>query len=191
MEIAVLGGTFNPPTIAHQAMIEACAAQPFIDEVWVLPSGQRADKQFETSNADRLYMLEVAIAATGLQDMVRIETLEIEQEGRTETCVTAAVLAARHPADRLWLVFGMDAYQDMPQWRDGDRLQRELSLLVIPRDGHEDVLSSNAKLLPIDLQAGLSSTEIRRRTAQAQPITGLTCQGVERYIQQRQLYQTV
>lgn len=57
-EIAVFGGTFNPPTLAHQEIIEACLQHPTFDEVWVMPSGERADKDITVEAEDRIAMLE-------------------------------------------------------------------------------------------------------------------------------------
>lgn len=61
----IYGGAFNPPTRAHQAILQACidyAEQLSVDaEVWLMPSGDRVDKKIEASYADRLELLSSSV----------------------------------------------------------------------------------------------------------------------------------
>lgn len=58
--IAVLGGTFDPPTISHlQIVCEVYNTFNDIDEVWFVPCGdERQDKTPEASSFHRLNMIE-------------------------------------------------------------------------------------------------------------------------------------
>ena len=45
-KVAILGGSFDPPTVSHLQLasetLNICAE---IDEVWLVPCGERADKK--------------------------------------------------------------------------------------------------------------------------------------------------
>ena len=52
--IAVLGGSFDPPTISHlQLASETLNVCPLIDEVWIIPCGERPDKRLGASPETR------------------------------------------------------------------------------------------------------------------------------------------
>ena len=59
--IAILGGSFDPPTIAHiQTAAEVYNYFKFIDEVWLVPCGDsRSDKTLKASAKQRKNMLEL------------------------------------------------------------------------------------------------------------------------------------
>ena len=43
--IALYGGAFDPPHLGHIRTIESLCKAPGIDEVWLLPCGDREDKK--------------------------------------------------------------------------------------------------------------------------------------------------
>ncbi len=191
MEIAVYGGTFNPPTIAHEAVIEACLTRPDIDEVWVMPSGERADKAWQTTNEDRLAMLGlVKQTRFGNNDRLQIITHELDAPGATETWTTVQELARQHPEDTLHYVYGADSYLDMPNWRNGLVLQRDTNMLLIPRDGYvmpeeDEQLAHLTLTIPC---GAVSSTGARLAAAEGRPLEGVN-PTVARFILRHGLYQ--
>jgi len=38
-KIGILGGSFDPPTIAHYLLCVECLNDNFLDEVWLVPCG--------------------------------------------------------------------------------------------------------------------------------------------------------
>jgi hypothetical protein len=61
-KVAVLGGAFNPITIAHVQLATEIAHTGLVDEVWLCPCGPRPDKpNMKTSASDRAIMCELAI----------------------------------------------------------------------------------------------------------------------------------
>jgi nicotinic acid mononucleotide adenylyltransferase len=62
-KIAILGGSFDPPTIAHvQVVAEVYNEFQFIDEVWIIPCGDaRSDKKLKASGEDRIAMLKLIL----------------------------------------------------------------------------------------------------------------------------------
>lgn len=173
-EIAVFGGTFDPPTRAHEAIVTACLERPEIDEVWLMPSGQRLDKRGMGTNAARLAMLRL-MQVEAFGDSQRLIVTDFEQRlpQPTTTWSTSRALQATFPEGRFWYVFGADAYQSMPSWQHGRQLQKELAMLIVPRD---DIAlpEETAKLHHLNIHDGhdeASSTTVRRALAEGSRVT--------------------
>jgi nicotinic acid mononucleotide adenylyltransferase len=58
-----LGGSFDPPTLAHvQIASEIYNTHEDVDEVWIVPCGDgRGDKSLKTKGLHRLAMLELIL----------------------------------------------------------------------------------------------------------------------------------
>lgn len=189
MEIALFGGTFNPPTKAHHNIVQNCSRLEFIDEVWIMPSGQRDDKQFETSNEHRIDMLEQMIGDIVTEKTIHIETLEMNMNQATHTARTVDLLHRAFSMHHFWFVFGVDSYYDMPNWQDGQYLQDNLDMLIVPRDERVVEATDRVRWLPLSKDSFTSSTEIRRRIACGESFEGLTPPAVSDYIIEHGLYQ--
>jgi nicotinate-nucleotide adenylyltransferase len=164
----IYGGAFNPPTLAHQAILQACidyAEKPSVDaDVWLMPSGDRTDKRIENSYANRLEMLR-ALTHDVVRRNVRvdIETMEIDQQERTETYETVLALQDKYPDRNMIWVFGSDSVNTMPEWDRGDWLVENLEMLVVERPGYPlKVMGRKAVELQVE-SIRTSSTEVRDR----------------------------
>ena len=64
MRIAFFGGSFDPPHRGHVAIARAAIERLALDKVWMAPVGAQPLKPdgFSTSFADRLAMVELAVA---------------------------------------------------------------------------------------------------------------------------------
>lgn len=191
-ETIIFGGGFNPPTSAHQQVVETCLEQYPNKELWIMPSADRHDKQFQVDHDNRLDMLEHMISeipqAVGRVSISRLELDELEAP--TKTHVTVEALGKKYPDHAFQYVFGRDAYESMPNWENGDYLQNNLPMIIIPRGDMTTIrFGSNCRLLALgNVRTDLSSTLIRNRVEQGEPIRGLVCAGVARYIEDRMLY---
>jgi nicotinate-nucleotide adenylyltransferase len=193
-DIAVFGGTFDPPTKAHEGIITACLEQPAIDEVWVMPSGQRPDKPHMSDNAARLAMLELVKADT-FHDDSRLVVSDFEQQlpQPTETRWTVRALRQAYPGYRFWHVCGADVYHRMPTWEGGEELRRNLGMLVVERDGYElpaETLQIKQLQAP-QVDAAASSTRLREVCQNGGSLEAMTSKAVMRYIATHALYRNV
>lgn len=191
MEIAVYGGSFNPPTRAHEAIVKMCLDLPDVEEVWMMPSGDRMDKHFGLRDTDRLNMLSL-MQEECFPDEARLRVSRFEMEYVTrpsQTYRTVSALGKRHPTHHFRYVFGLDAYLDMPRWQEGERLQQSLDVLVVPREGLTLNSSTNlTAVLPKPVCEPVSSTEVRRSVAAGVPIDRFVCVSVASYIEECGLY---
>lgn len=172
----IYGGAFNPPTRAHQAILQACIdhAEMIDADVWIMPSGNRLDKTIEQSRAQRLRMVDALC-----RDVVRrtvtvaVEARELDRDKPVETYDTATELRREHPDRRFIWVFGSDSVVSMPTWQHGDWLAKNLAMLVIERPGSPlDQLEGDIRELRV-APTSVSSTEVRSRLAAHEPIDDL------------------
>ncbi len=189
-QILVFGGAFNPPTLAHQAIMKAGLELPNFRELWVMPSGDRFDKQIDASDNDRLAMLDTIKQSEFDGDKrLCISDFELQLPRPTQTCKTVGALVVAHADIDFWFTFGADSYQSMPSWDSGLELQQSLNMVIIERDDIKTPLRRG--IIPVQLSTcdGLSSTEARSAIMAGRPLEGFVCQSVKRYIEERNLYQ--
>lgn len=166
-ETIIYGGAFNPPTLAHQAILQACAqyAEPRGADVWLLPSGNRADKTIATEYGRRYELCEALIQDVQSRGvMVEVNCFELDNSELTQTYETVMALQAAYPDRHFTWVFGSDSVASMPEWSHGGWLKENLSMLVADRPGVPEItLGANARWLGVS--SPISSTEVRRRMA--------------------------
>jgi len=168
-KVILYGGAFDPPTIAHTKVLEACisCADTIGAEVWLLPSGTRRDKSIITPRADRLEFAEALVQSVNGEGRVKIYSYELDRPGLTQTHVTHGHLEESYPDTEFIWVFGSDSIVSMRSiWVEGERLWNELNMLVVPRPGYIlGELPPKAELMDVETPI-VSSTQVREYMAQ-------------------------
>jgi nicotinate-nucleotide adenylyltransferase len=165
--LAILAGSFNPPTRAHLAL--AGAALTWADEVLLVVPRTLPHKEYVGASLDeRLAMLR---DATRGEEQFSVGTsdgglfVDIAREAREI-----------YPHAELWFVCGRDAAERIVNWDYGHpeafrRMLDTFGLLVARRQGEYTSPSEFAHrivTLPFDNYDADSSTEVRERVARGQ-----------------------
>ncbi|HXU61106.1 MAG TPA: nicotinate (nicotinamide) nucleotide adenylyltransferase [Polyangia bacterium] len=180
MRVAIFGGSFNPPHVAHQmAALYVLETAP-VDELWLVPAVRHAFGKALAPFADRLAMCERAAAALGPR--VRVSAIERELGEESRTLRTVRRLQQDHPADSFSLVIGADLLGEVPSWLGGAELQRTVPFIVVGRGG----FSAEA---PVMLPA-VSSRQVRAALAAGQDVSALVPRAVLDYISAHNLYKS-
>lgn len=182
IQTVIYGGAFNPPTLAHVAILRACFeyADAHGAEVWIMPSGNRRDKVIPVSRERRLEYIDALIrdATRNEDDKARVVVSELDRAVSVETVDTVRELEALHPDRTFTFVFGADSTETMSEWRDGDVLLETLSMLVIERDGSQiNPKARHAKPLKVTTP-DVSSTQVRALLEQGAAIDSLVSPSV-------------
>ncbi|MFM8866012.1 MAG: nicotinate (nicotinamide) nucleotide adenylyltransferase [Limnohabitans sp.] len=196
--IGVFGGAFDPPHLAHVALLCAAIDQLALDEVRVLPTGQAWHKaRALTTAAHRLAMARLAFA--GLPQ-VQVDEPEIRRPGPSYTIDTLQELVAECPGAQFFLLIGEDQRRALASWhRIGEIGQLAIicaaarpadvapwNAVQAPAQAPESLL---AGILPLQMPLmPVSATDIRQRLSHQQPVSGLVPAAVERYIHEHHLY---
>lgn len=137
--VAVLGGSFSPPTLAHTAVAAAVlGCSPAVGAVWVVPCGARPDKPTLAVPPTQRWVLAVAAveAAFPGDHRVAVAPLELWTPAALPSYVLLGALAREEPAAGFALVIGADLLPDLPRWRHAQALLRETRFLLVPRPGY-------------------------------------------------------
>jgi nicotinate-nucleotide adenylyltransferase len=179
--VALLGGSFNPPHVAHLMVAWwALSTQP-VDEVWLLPAFAHPFGKELAPFEDRVRMCE--LAARALRG-VHVCTAEQELAGDPlvgKTARTLEHLHEQHPGYDFSLVVGADVLPDTGKWYRWDRVRELAALIVVGRAGYPEL--PGAPVLP-----AISSTQIRERLGRGEDVSGLVPRKVLEYVKERGLY---
>jgi nicotinate-nucleotide adenylyltransferase len=190
-----MGGTFDPIHHGHLVTAEAALWQFELDEVLFVPTGQpwmKVDR--EVSAAEHRYLM--TVIATSSNPRFSVSRIEIERDGPTYAVETLQQLRreAEEPIE-LFFITGADAMLEIFHWKDPEEVLSEAHFIAATRPGfdlarfEEEAPSSHPKVSVMDVPAlAISSTDIRRRVRDGQPIRYLVPEGVQTYIEKTHLY---
>lgn len=176
--LAIYGGAFDPIHNGHLVTIGHLLASGQVDQVVIVPSGDRPDKKANVSAADRLFMTRHVIAEAFPGDP-RISVSDIHALGTVGYGTIDLVdYFKRTPGIEPYVVIGRELLADLPQWKESARLRSTAQFLVIERPGTSSgplPVGIRATVLQTSYEAGInvSSTTIRGLLSQ-----GLSCAGL-------------
>ncbi len=127
----ILGGTFDPPHLAHLVAGEAAFRELDLDVVTYIPAGAPWQKA-GTVVSDPEHRWEMTIRAVGGVHYFEADDREITRDGRTYTADTLALFP---PADEIFLVLGADAAARIPSWHRPDEVLERCRVAVMRRLG--------------------------------------------------------
>jgi len=193
--VAVFGGTFDPFHVGHLAVAEQARDGVLADEVWVVPAGVPPHRgPVMAGAADRLAMCRAAIEG---RPRISALDLELSRPGPSYTLDTMRDLGAGHPGTQLWVVLGADAARQTSGWHEAGELLGTYHFVLVNRAGEAPIRHAEAialgflpdltRVVGID-SPDISGTEIRRRVAAGEPLSGMVSPAVAAIIEQRRLY---
>jgi nicotinate-nucleotide adenylyltransferase len=186
--IGILGGTFDPPHIAHLALAQAAHEQLELDEVLFMPAGNPWQKSGDVITPTDHRMAMTRLAASGAPYFVA-DDREVLRRGPTYTIETIEELG-----QDCVLVLGADAVRGVPSWVRSDELVDRVTFAVVDRPGvsRDDIDESVLrKCTWIDMPGiDISSTEIRSHVASGHSARFLVPDAVAAYIETNDLYKS-
>jgi len=173
IQIAVYGGSFNPPHVSHAMVASWLLWTGQVDAVWLLPVYQHA---FDGMQKKRLAPWEVRLSwcASLTQDVdTRVQVCDIEASLPTPsyTIDTLRALQAKYPSDNFRLIVGADVIPQLPLWRNWQGIEEEFSPIVVGRGGYP--VPDGSVVFP-----EVSSSEIRTGLLSGDRVDHLLTRGV-------------
>ncbi|MFZ9889422.1 MAG: nicotinate-nicotinamide nucleotide adenylyltransferase [Myxococcota bacterium] len=181
--VALFGGSFNPPHLAHSMLGLAVLSVEGACDLWVLPTSTHAFGKELVAFEHRADMCRLAFSRLG----PRAHVVEAERLLPTPN-YTVTMLRAFHevrPEARFLWVAGADLLEELHLWREPEEVLRLAELFLVPRPGYDD--QHRARLgfaLP-----ELSSSRLREDLAEGRDVSGLLDSDVLRLVSKRGLYQ--
>jgi nicotinate-nucleotide adenylyltransferase len=197
MKIGILGGTFDPPHIAHLAIAKHSLEQLSLDEILFIPTYKTPGKerQYVTPASKRLKMVDFLIKD---ESHISLSDIEVTREGISYTIDTLEELFFASPAN-YWLIMGSDTLLTLPSWKQSEKLMKMCRLAVCIRDhqAKEDLLAQLPTWVceKIDfietvepVKLNISSTKIREMFARKITPHEWLNEGLTKYILEKKIY---
>ena len=192
--VGLLGGTFNPPHLAHLVCAQEALIQLELDRVLLVPVAVAPHKAIEGDPGveHRVAMCEAAVAS---DERFGVSRADADREGPS---YTVDLLGALSGEDELTFVVGGDMAFSLPAWRDPERVLALARIGVAEREGarRADISERLAGLAGAEERVcffdmprlDISSSLIRRRAAAGLPVRYLVPNAVAAYIERERLY---
>jgi nicotinate-nucleotide adenylyltransferase len=196
VRVGFLGGTFNPPHLAHLVCAQEAYLQLELERVLIVPARVPPHKPVDDEPGID-HRLELCRLATADDERFQICDLEAGREGPSYTVDTLERLHSQMPDSQLFLIVGADVAVGFSKWREPERVLSMATLAVAERPGtsRSDVEETLGKLPGGDAarffdmpEIGISSTMLRQRVRAGESTRYLTPDAVRGYIDHHNLY---
>ncbi len=213
-KVGLFGGTFNPFHMGHLHCLLSVKDKAKLDHVYVLPAYQNPLKS-RVDGPTPQQRLEMAQIALRDYDDVEVDDREIQRKGPSYTIDTIKEYAKEYDAEELYLILGMDQFEEFDRWKRFEKVLEHCNVLVaarpqfqfpfsvgdLPRgiqplveqfENNFVFLSSGNHIEFIRIpESDVSATDIRKRLRTGRNVDkGLDIE-VEAYIREHHLYEPV
>ena len=202
MRSGILGGTFDPPHLAHLVLAAAARRALDLDRVLLVPAGDpwRKAGSGVSPAADRLALTRAAVE--DVLPWAEVSEIEVRRSGPSYTADTLEELQAGTPGAEWWFILGWDALGDLPNWSRPERILQLARLALAERGDGADAaplppaaveafpeLPERVDRVPIP-RLSVSASELRRRLRDVEPTAPLLPAGVRKLVAERGLYRS-
>lgn len=192
--LGVLGGSFDPPHIAHLVIASEACSRLGLERVLFVPAAAPPHKAPRQASPSQVRLDMTALAVEG--DMRFVESAVELEHGLVYTRDTLDAVAERFPGRDLVFIMGSDSLLALDTWLDPQGILERATFAVAPRHGDaEEAVEAAVRRWGAErvalLEAPrivLSSTLIRERVAAGRPIRYLVPFAVEAYVRDHRLY---
>jgi nicotinate-nucleotide adenylyltransferase len=201
-KVGILGGTFDPPHLAHLRIAEEALEAFSLNEVWFCPAFDPPHRK-EKPKADfekRLHMTSLAV-----ENNPAFKVIEIERgESPSYTIITLQKLIKLFPQVNFYLIIGWDSFLELPSWYRYQELIDLAELIVCTRGNMDKAEAEAIFSKKVEAYWGsskkervhllfvfpfeISSTAIRKLRADGKSIRYLVPEVVYAYILEKGLY---
>jgi nicotinate-nucleotide adenylyltransferase len=194
--LGLLGGTFNPPHLAHLVCAQEAFIQLGLDKVVWIPVFEPPHKDVEADPGVD-HRIELCRRAIGADARFEVSRIEADVPGRSYTVDTLRRLHDSRPDDELTFIVGGDMAHALPTWHEPEAVLSLATLGVAEREGvgRADITERLSDLAGADRirffdmpRLDISSSMIRRRISSGRPVRYLVPDGVAEYIAAEGLY---
>lgn len=189
-QIALFGGSFDPPHLGHTGIAAAAVEQCGLDRVIFIPCRQSPLKGRlpEAPAEHRVAMLRLALERL---PWAGLDEWELPRPSPSYSWQTVGFFREKFPRATLHWLMGQDQWRSLDQWARADFLREHLTFIVFARDGvrPEPRLGWRTHFLEGEFPG--SSTAARALLATGKSSSALLVQSVEDYALKQGLYAPV
>jgi nicotinate-nucleotide adenylyltransferase len=164
LALGLFGGSFNPIHYGHLAIAHGAREALRLDRILFIPTGTPPHKTDSglAPAADRFEMVRVAI--DGIEPF-SVSDIEMSRPGKSYSIDTVRVLQKEYgESTGLYFLIGLDAFVDLPSWKEPEALLRLCRFVVISRPGQSYRSLAGVTLLHAPPLALLAELDAGHRT---------------------------
>ncbi len=198
IKIGIFGGAFNPVHNGHISMAKEAFTDLKLQKMLIIPSCKSPHKSNDglISYEHRAKMCELAFADVIEQGKFEISDIEKKMGGTSYTISTLRELKRIYPSDAVFfLLIGSDMLFSFDKWYRYESILGECKVVAAARQNSEysdmcEFAAEMGRIKVLNLSVNeISSTEIRDKIKNNEPISGLVPESVESYIEENGLYE--
>jgi nicotinate-nucleotide adenylyltransferase len=159
MNIALFGGSFDPPHIGHIEIVKKVLDTiNNIDKLIIVPTYLNPFKT--TMSFSPLQRYELISDIFRQNKKVEVSSYEIDQNKPVPTMQTVKFFRTKYKIDNFYLIIGADNLNMVHKWKDFDSLKKNVKFIVVTRKKYEaknDIIN----FIKIEMDMDISSTQIR------------------------------
>jgi len=167
--IALYGGSFDPPHVAHVMTVAWLLSAAPVDEVWIVPVAKHFLAKVLSKFDDRVLLCRLAFGLFGDRVQVRMDEQELGGSGASIDLV--GHLQKKYPSHVFSLAIGSDILHERQRWKQFDKLQTLVRLIILPRPSFAIEAEFYDRAAPV-LLPDVSSTQLRADLIAGRPVDG-------------------
>ena len=174
--IALYGGSFDPPHIGHEAVIKALLDLSYIDEVIIMPTYLNPFKNgsIAPSSLRLSWLKEIYADFHG----VSISSYEVDQNRKVPTIETVENLFKN--SEKIYLVIGADNLEKLHSWYKFYELKQLVTFIV----AHRDNIDVPKNFITLNVDEEISSSALRKEIDMAK-LSKKIAQKIQQYYKEK------
>jgi nicotinate-nucleotide adenylyltransferase len=198
MNIAILGGSFDPPHRGHAIVARRLLKLNNFDEVWFMPLFAHPFSKNLSHSSKRLEMTKLLESGN-----IKVSDFEIRKKTISYTIDTLRFLSKNNSQNTFYWVIGTDQVDDFTKWKKWKEIINNFRLIIVPRAGYRKavaelknisrLVANPENIILIDKKKFppiyISSTLARRKIKEGKSLKSMLPEKVEEYIILHRLYQ--
>ena len=133
MRLGLLGGSFNPIHRCHLSIAHSAQQLLQLDHILFIPTGDPPHKRPGTLAAARHRYRMVQLAIQNVPEFA-LTDLEIRRPGKSYSIDSVRAIQQEYGSDTaIFFIIGLDAFLDLPSWKDAETLLGICHFVVISR----------------------------------------------------------
>ena len=155
MRVAIFGGSFDPPHIGHEQIIQKALQKLDIEVLFVVPTFLNPfKKKFFADAKKRLEWVEKLLFS---HKKAKLLSYEVDQKRSVPTIETVKYIQNKYKTDKIYLIIGADNLKDLTKWKNYKELKKLVHFVVSSRDDID--IPDDFEKLNIDVN--ISSSKLR------------------------------
>lgn len=193
------GGSFNPPTKAHEELAKEIMKEFNLDKLFFVPVGNTYQKNGLIDEKDRYRMLNILFEE---EEKIEVSDLELQTEQSLKAIDVFSLIEARYKNEEIFYIMGDDNLEKTPNWKAAEELLKNHKFIILKRNNKElKELIQNSNMLwkykenfyesKMQKLIPYSSSQVRKaiQLGNTEEIEKMVNPKVYQYITEKNLYQ--